>query len=241
MTTGTRLIVFAGCLLVSFALFNCADPLDITNQPVPPNQNPSDTLFVVDTVYVIDTVTRTEFDTTIIIDTVFHSDVDTTMIVDTVTQNHYDTTYVIDTVYQSDLDTILIVDTVVVVDPDTVSIVDTIYQTDTLRVVDTIYVDADSTQMMCGRIESCQKEIVWLLQNEPGQYHLSFAAFTEKDQPEQSLTVEIGDNSYSWNTIENVNLDVDQALTADASIIITSQKPPARGHAVYVCLSIVRQ
>ena len=241
MTTGTRLIVFAGCLLVSFALFNCADPLDITNQPVPPNQNPSDTLFVVDTVYVIDTVTRTEFDTTIIIDTVFHSDVDTIMIVDTVTQNHYDTTYIVDTVHHGRVDTVVVVDTVIVISPDTVSIVDTVYQTDTLTVVDTVIVTTDTTQMMCGRIEANQKEIVWLLQNEPGMYRLSFAAYIESDQPPQSLTVEIGDNTYSWNTATSTSMAVDLELGADASIIITSQKPPARGHAVYVCLSIIRQ
>jgi len=268
-TNVIRFVALAALLLIMVIISNCADPLDITNQPVPPNQNPTDTTYLIDTLYVIDTVTQTHFDTTIVLDTVYngtvdtvtivdtvtqthfdttyvvdtvvHGHVDTVVVVDTVTQNHYDTTYVVDTVTNNQIDTIMVIDTVIVSRPDTVAIVDTIYQTDTLTIVDTIYVANDTSQLLCGRIESCQKEIVWLLQNEPGQYHLSFASLIEKNQPPQSLTVQIGDSAFSWNTATDDNLSVDMWLAANATITITSQKPPARGHAVYICLSMTRE
>lgn len=213
MNCRLRFILAALGLAVLFALTHCADPLDITNQPVPPHQNPSDTLYVVDTVYVIDTVTQT----------------------------HFDTTYIVDTVFQGGIDTVMIIDTVIVTIPDTISIVDTIYQTDTLTIVDTVIVTKDTTQMMCGRIEASQKEIVWLLQNSPSQFHMSFAAYIEQGQPPQTLTVEIGNNAYVWHTAEGTNLVIDSWLDEDATIIISSQNPPARGHAVYICLSLIRE
>jgi len=209
----TTAITFLSFGLIALVLLsNCADPLDITNQPVPHPQ-PADTLFVVDTVFVIDTVTQT----------------------------HFDTTYIIDTVFHGGIDTVMIIDTVIVTKPDTISIVDTIYQTDTLTVVDTVIVTTDTSRMMCGRIESCQKEIVWLLQNASCEYRLSFAAYIEKDQPPQSLTVQIDDSVFSWNTADSESMAVDMWLNDNAAITIISQKPPARGHAVYICLSLSRR
>jgi len=213
MNRRLRFILAALGLAVLFALTHCADPLDITNQPVPPHQNPSDTLYVVDTVYVIDTVTQT----------------------------HFDTTYIVDTVFQGGIDTLVVVDTVIQIQPDTVIVIDTVNQLDTVTVVDTVYVITDSARFMCGRIESCQKEIIWLLQNEAGQYQLNFAACIEKDQPPQSLTVEIAGTEYTWNTAERGTFVVNSWLNDNATVTITSKKPPARGHAVYICLSLIRE
>ncbi|PWB75546.1 hypothetical protein C3F09_01920 [candidate division GN15 bacterium] len=240
MNGTARFLIIGFVLAVVFSLTQCADPLDITNQPVQPHPYPSDTTYVVDTIYVIDTVTQTHFDTTLVIDTVLHTEIDTVMIVDTVTQNHYDTTYVVDTIHHGRVDTLFIIDTVIVTNPDTVSIIDTVYQTDTLTVVDTVIVTNDTTLQMCGRIESCQKEIVWLLFNPAGNYQLSFAAYIEKDQPPQSLTVQIGESAYTWNTADSTTFTLDSWLDSRATITITSLKPPARGHAVYVCLNMTR-
>ena len=207
-----RLLIACIGLLVFLQLANCADPLDITNQPTPPQEQSADTLFAIDTIFIVDTIT----------------------------QEHVDTLIVVDTVVEGGMDTIIVIDTVTQIDQDTVVFVDTVIVTDTVTTVDTVIVTNDTTRMLCGQIEASQKEIVWLIQNDAGEYRLSFAVYLESDQPPQTLSVDIDGSELTWSTVEESSLVLSTWLNEYAVIRICSTKPPARGHAVIVCLSLMR-
>lgn len=149
----------------------------------------------------------------------------------------------VDTVYVISIDTVVVIhegttDTVVVFD--TVIQVDTVIQTDT-SVVDTVVViDSGScgSQMVCARLGSGQKEIVWLFRNHEGPYHLEFAALTEMDHPTHTLTVDLDGETFNWSLAESLELVLDVNLSQNATMHITTSKPPSFGHSIDVCLTM---
>lgn len=222
----------------------------------------SDTITVIDTVTVIDTLLEADtiihLDTVIIVDTVIDSDtiayIDTITVIDTIidtdTVINIDTITVIDTVLEIDTltqtDTIILLDTIT--DVDTLIIVDTVIQADTITIVDTvvqtetvIVVVPDTTkEPLCGALSKNQQEIIWILKNPAGSYRLEFLADVESAQPNQTLTVEIGDQSYIWDPNANPDFTVDQTLADRTTIRISTNIPPARGHAINVCLNVTK-
>lgn len=238
------------------ALYGCADPLE------PTGPNNTEPIYVVDTIRDVDTFIRLDstiyVDTVILIDSICDNDtivvIDTVMVVDTLLDSdtivHIDTFTVIDTVI--DVDTMTLFDTVIILDTitdvDTVIIVDTLIQTDTITIVDTVVqtetvivvVPDTSKEPLCGVLSKNQKEIVWILKNTAGIYRLEFLADVESAQPNQTLTVEIGDQSYIWDPNANPDFIVDQTLADRTTIRITTNIPPARGHAINVCLNVTK-
>jgi hypothetical protein len=242
-----RLIVLIALALccVGFQIFvNCSQPLESSDlpNPVPPFIR-VDTLYIIDTVVVIDS--GTVVDTVIVSDTVTVVDTnwvyDTTYVSDTVMQ--IDTVFVVDTLMEVDtmfaVDTVYQIDTVFVVDStsqtDTVFIIDTVLQIDTVVVIE----PGDSGPIaMCARLSSCRQEIVWMFRNPEGDYRLEFTAASERDNPDQTLVVAIDGEKYFWKPSRDSEFITEQHLEQNAIIRINSKKPPAFGHAIDVCLTV---
>ncbi|MEW6051769.1 MAG: hypothetical protein AB1644_12020 [Candidatus Zixiibacteriota bacterium] len=137
------------------------------------------------------------------------------------------------------VDTIVLTDTVI--QTDTVVNTDTIIQTDTVVDVDTVYIelpDSCASQTQCARLNCYRKEIVWMFENPEGQFHLTFTARLDKDQPPQTLLVKINDQSYEWTPVDARVLEVDTRLSADASVVIKPENPQAFGHAIDICVTL---
>ena len=152
----------------------------------------------------------------------------------------------IDTVYVINIDTVVIVHQGSV---DTLLIFDTVVQVDTVvladsPVVDTVVIIIDSgsygPQMVCARLNSGQQDIVWLLRNREGRYHLEFAALPESDHPTHTLTVDIGGQTYEWSLSESLELILDEDLGANTTIRVTTSKPPSLGHSIDICLTLTK-
>jgi len=235
-------LMMAALLVAAFQIIsNCAQPLESSDLSPTPSPGPLgrvDTLFVYDTVLVIhggrvDTVivvdTIIQYDTTVITDTII--DVDTVVIPDSIIIDTViipDTT-IVDTVF----DTIILPDTTIV---DT--IVDTVILPDTTIIVDTVVIiEPGDGPMLCDRLSSAQQEIVWLFRNAEGPFHLEFAALPERDHPQHTLTVAIGDQIFFWDLSESLELVLDVTMPANATIIITTSRPPSFGHAIDICLT----
>lgn len=223
-------------------LASCADPLEATG----PNQSP-EKIYIVDTLNFFDTVYRVDsvgtFDTVFIHDTMWR--VDTVMIVDTVNTGgkKTDTLYVVDTVQIVDtilqIDTLLQVDTVILVD--TVVIYDTVYVTDTVTQIDTVIIvvpDTGAFRPFCGTLASNQQEIVWMFRNQEGNFRLEFSSTLERVQPGQSVTVDIDGEKYFWDIVADPDFITELHLQQYSTIRITANKPPARGHSIYICLEV---
>ena len=136
----------------------------------------------------------------------------------------------------SNTDTIVIVDTTYIVD--SVFIIDTTIIIDTVTHTDTVIVERpedDDSAHNCSRIGSNEHDIVWLLQNKPGDYHLQFAALAERDKPIQTAVLDIDGRKVCWNPAEQPNLTVDQFLKENAIMRIELSEPCAYGHSIDIC------
>jgi hypothetical protein len=104
--------------------------------------------------------------------------------------------------------------------------------------VDTVIViEPGDGPMLCDRLSCSQKEIIWLFRNAEGPFHLEFAALPESDKPPHTLTVWIGEQSYTWDLKTSPELILDTTMPANAVVRITTSKPPSYGHAIDVCLT----
>jgi hypothetical protein len=200
------LLILAMMAAACLFLANCSKPLDSTDD-LDPTPSGGDTIFVVDTVFSSDTIIRID---TLIIET------DTVVLTDTMIQT--DTIVQTDTIIQTDTllsgDTIILVDTVIVI------------QIDTLMLPSTF----------CARLKSCQRPIVWMLQNPAGSYTLEFAAAAERDHPPQALIIEVEGQEYEWQLVDGALYVLDLELPEDAVVRISSKSPHSYGHALDICL-----
>ena len=233
----TLLSLWVALLAVAPFLSNCSDPLEIS--PTGPELQ-IDTLFSTDTVIVGDTVLSDK-------DTIFVYD--TVITVDTV--GYDDTLIIVDTIPLG-VDTVITLDTLI----DTLIVVDTVYSTDTVHTVDTVTLEWVDTVVVvdtviqlepcppdddeyCSELDSHNKEIVWLLRNESGYYHLEFEAELEKDKPAQTIHITIDGETYLWTPAhEDDHFVLDLDLDADARVEITMERNPAWGHDIEICLEL---
>ena len=235
------LLIVTMAILAFQIISNCSQPLessDLNPSLGPGSPGRVDTLFVFDTVVIVH---DGRVDTLIMVDTIIQAD--TTVVTDTIIIP--DTT-IVDTI----IDTIIVPDTTIVdtiidtiIVPDT-TIVDTIFDTITIpdsTIVDTvIIIEPGDGQILCDRLSSAQQEIVWLFRNAEGPFHLEFAALPESEHPNHTLTVSIGDQLYYWDLSVSLELILDTTLPANATIIITTSKPPSFGHAIDVCVTVTK-
>ena len=114
--------------------------------------------------------------------------------------------------------------------------VDTIYLTDTLFFVDTVYI-TDSSDF-CARLSASRQSIVWILNNDPGNFNLKFLASIESGQPPQKLIITIGEQEFLWSPVEGLEFTFDLDLNENALITIISDNPHAYGHAIDICLYV---
>ena len=124
---------------------------------------------------------------------------------------------------------------------DTLVIIDTVVVIDSTSHVDTVIIikpGSGEPQLLCSRIASNQKDIVWMFRNPPGRYRLEFQASTERDKPEQSLTVTIDGHDFVWAVGEDPEFITELLLGERTTVRITSNVPPASGHAIDICLTI---
>ncbi len=227
---------------------------------------PSDSALRIDTVRIYDTIRTTDttvahdtiqqIDTTIRFDTIHiidpHYIHDTVTMVDTVTE----TTTVIDTLIHTDtvthVDTVTVTHTVVhydtVVVNDTLTTIDTIIAVDTITSVDTV-VRVDTVQVgpvncepepFCGKLSSCDKDLVWMFRNAAGDYRLEFSGYAEKDQPLQTIVVNINGKDYYWQAATTPLWIKELTLSANTIIKIKLTSPPAYGHAISICLNMTK-
>ena len=111
---------------------------------------------------------------------------------------------------------------------------------------DTIYVPLDTVIVRdtvlqyCGRLEAPVQEIQWPLMNEPGRYILEFQAVLENDMPEQALNLDIGEQLFVWSPADTLGYRFEGDLIANAIVRITNIPPPARGHAIDICMLVRR-
>lgn len=207
-------IAALGLVAGTGVLVSCADPLESTGP-----DNSSEPIYIVDTV--------PDFDTLIQIDT-------TTRI---------DTVYVVDSVIQGDtiiqFDTVTIVDTLI--QTDTVVVIDTLVDQDTVTQIDTVFIvvpDTGSIRPFCSVLACNQQEIVWMFRNPDGAFRLEFTADMEKDQPNQTLTVDIDGQTFLWDPNAAPEFITELHLDLHATMRIVANKPPARGHSINVCLTV---
>ncbi|MBI5037202.1 MAG: hypothetical protein HZC01_00625 [Candidatus Kerfeldbacteria bacterium] len=142
------------------------------------------------------------------------------------------------TVHDTIHDTTAIHDTTEV--HDTTTVHDTIY--DTTVIIDTILVDSCTLKPSCGTLDCKTKQIKWFIPLQPGQYTFDFFGTTEKDKPEQQLTVQIGALTYDWPIGTQKELSLDYTTSSSGIwVVITSDPPPARGHEIQICLQIRKE
>lgn len=196
-----------------------------------------DPRYIYDTVTLVDTVKMTE--TTTVVDTLMRSDTivqyDTVNVIshDTVNIVHYDTVTVTQTIIQHD--TILVNDTIFRID--TITVVDTIVRVDTVTIGDPVDCNPEP---FCGKLSSCDKDLIWLFRNAAGTYRLEFSGFAEKDQPLQTIVLNINGVDYNWQAATNPLWIKELTLPANTTIKIGLTKPPAYGHAISICLQMTR-
>jgi hypothetical protein len=222
-----RLILLAvwGIALMGALIMSCADPLDDSSSrrfnPVGPF---NDTIHGFDTVLVFDTTVT--YDTLIVFDSA--GNVDTVVVLDSAF--NIDTVVVFDSTFN--YDTVVVYDTTVNID--------TVVVLDTTSHVDTIVIDPSGSggfSMVCARLSSAQKEIVWMFRNAEGLHLLEFAASTDSDR-NQTVTVDVDGQTFEWNPVANPEYVTEQYLGHHATIRITSNKPPSLGHAIDICLTV---
>ncbi|MDZ4723753.1 MAG: hypothetical protein SGI97_07605 [candidate division Zixibacteria bacterium] len=154
-----------------------------------------------------------------------------------------DTILVTDTVFVGG-DTIVVTDTIIVDtlnNTDTTIIRDTVIVIDTVIVVDTLIVivpDSTGPTTACAQLGSNQQEIVWMLRYPSGMYRMEFDAYTEQNQPNQSVTVNIDGQEFQWPVGQDPSFVTERTLNDLSVIRITVNKPPARGHYISICLKL---
>lgn len=126
-----------------------------------------------------------------------------------------------------------VTDTVVVFD--TVAVIDTVVVVDTVIIIDTISV-ADTT--FCARLNSHRKEIVWMIGNDEGLFHLEFSAIREGENDSRTLVINIDDQRLFWHLSEYSEFIVEQNLRQDAIVRIESIPPHSYGQAIDICLRV---
>lgn len=151
----------------------------------------------------------------------------------------HDTVFVLDTIFldTSVADTVFQSDTIFL--QDSVFVTDTLVQIDTVFMVDTIVVDTCETLSFCDILNSSQHEIVWLFRNAAGLYRLEFSGFVEKTRPPKEITIFVGDKSYIWFPIDNMELIFEQELDENVIVKISPLPPESFGHDLHVCLTLV--
>jgi len=234
-----RIFLLTICAVIfwcSQILLNCSSPLESIGGNVPSPPSPAETVFVHDTVFLGDSICDTVYDTVAVIDTVHDSAADTI----------YDTIVVIDTISDSTTDTIFVIDTVIQTDTIIDSVIDTVIVFDTVSdtIIDTLIIiepDTNGTMILCSQISSCNREIVWLFRNAEGMFHLEFVAEAQDEFGKRTLFVEIEGHKYVWKPDINPELIIDRHLSANATIKIYPDKPPAFGHSIDICLTMTRQ
>ena len=112
---------------------------------------------------------------------------------------------------------------------------DTVVRVDTVTIVEG---NDGSSFRFCARLASNQQEIVWLLQNEAGQFHLEFAALADRIHPSQTLLIEIDGEQFQWQPAKNMDFVIEQELGENAIARISSSTPHSFGHAIDVCLKV---
>lgn len=143
----------------------------------------------------------------------------------------FDTLYDNDTIYQ--IDTTYIVDTLY--DTDTITITDTVKTVDTVVIVEP---GTEAPQTVCSILLSNLYEIIWMFQNQEGQYTLTFTAEAARDFTFRTLTVDVDGEQFTWCPSENPEIVREQYLNAFASIRIMTDQPCLQGHEVDICLTI---
>lgn len=215
-----RLLLLTICALLfmgTSALMQCSTPLELDDD----GPNPGPTRFIYDTTYITDTLFGS--DTLIFTDTI----VDTIYVGDTV--------FVIDTV----IDTVYTGETTFVID----TIIDTIGP-DTIIIIDTIYVDGPDSGgviALCVTVYPKQHMIDWILLNSSGDYSFEWTATVHRDKPCQTLIVEIDGTEYEWDPYAQSSLDIDQYLGHDASVKVYPEHPNCYGHAIDICVTIMKK
>lgn len=127
---------------------------------------------------------------------------------------------------------------------DTVYIPDTIVVTDTITIIDTVIVnppgDTTTKSENCGRFGSQRKELVWLFNNDEGNYRLEFLAKAYKFKPEQVLIIDVNGETLQWIPADNPRLTLEKALSPYTVVKITPEDPAAFGHCIDICLWVTK-
>jgi hypothetical protein len=77
-----------------------------------------------------------------------------------------------------------------------------------------------------------------MFRNPPGRYRLEFQASTERNKPEQSLTVTIDGHEFEWTVGQNPEFITELLVGEQTTVRITANEPPACGHEINICLTI---
>ncbi len=136
----------------------------------------------------------------------------------------------------------------IIQETDTVFVSDTIIFSDTLYAdttfIDTLYIDSTIIDtvivdtMFCARLNSQRQEIVWMLFNQEGQFHLELQTLTERIRGSQTLLIDINGAQFQWEPADNRELEIDINLERNTIIRITTTPPHAYGQAIDICLRI---
>lgn len=137
----------------------------------------------------------------------------------------------------NEVDTIFLTDSIFISDSSVVF--DTVYLTDSIYIVDTFYI-TDSSDF-CARLSATRQEIVWLLNNESGDFSLKFLGQLQSEKPPQELIITIGDQEFLWSPVQTLEFSFDLKLDEKAIITIVSDKPHAYGHAIDICLYVEKK
>jgi len=98
--------------------------------------------------------------------------------------------------------------------------------------------DTTTSGVMCTRLGSQQKEIIWLLRTPAGQYRLEIASYVESGQPPQYVTLVVDGVSYDWLPRDQPDFVIETDLSQYPVIQILPDKPGAFGHSIDFCLSV---
>lgn len=140
------------------------------------------------------------------------------------------------------------------VPPVSPSVPDTVRVTDTLRIIDTVFVDTShvdtvyvdtsgcTPSVVCGTICGPVKTFTVPLANVQGTYQVTVTVDADRDKPEQSVSIRINDQA-----IATVPVVPSPALWSGVCVFpsrtvisVVPNIPPAAGHPLHVCITIER-
>lgn len=132
--------------------------------------------------------------------------------------------------------------------PDTVKVTDTLTVIDTVYVdtshVDTVYVDTSgcTPSVVCGTICGSVKTFTVPLANVAGTYQVTVTVEADRDKPEQSVSICINDQPVATVSVvpSPALWSGTFALPPRAVISVAPNIPPAAGHPLHVCMTIER-